>query len=675
MEKQLISKSYYHTFIEGINNVEPIKILGELYKQEQQNEMPELSYIRFAQGEVYFLNQDFETAIFKWENVSNELKPWAQKNIADAHVEMNLLAIAEDYYNAVETDSEVLETEVLLQLFSLYIQLDDHPKAVDAIKQAVELNPDYSDVTDMARVFFEDQQDWDNAVELAVNEAKRTESLSWFVTLEEYVEDGHTAHIHPSYFSEVILPLYHIDQNRFESLATALWNSYQQNDLYFTWLEEINNLLVVQEPERSNTWSKLSNQFRVTYFELMNGKYLIHEFSYLIPTYLTNWMKLATASDAIIASSAVLSWNEIYPANLEASTINMAEGLLNQSDRYQEGIKDGVELYESVMKWADAEGLIVDKRNQWIISELQDLHQYHLMITGTETSGKGVFINTVLEEELSEEAANATVLYKDADNAKIHAITDEEERMIAEHNDFKETIKKEQTFISCRMPVSFLNENKLSLIDAPDLTNQDKFRSKANHYLNLADGLLFVINTDSNLTSNELDQAVKIKDQIPDLPIHFILCKSESNLDSQVAMERTEAMINRIHAYFPNAKAFTFSANEGRKNQMDQFSAFIQTIKNGHNIEEGRTASILYYIKKSIEFLLDRREEEEYSLMNKVEWNEEVVTKLKGAQHQLHDIEENSDQVINKSYNKIIEKWRQDLTMKLQELIRNSADW
>ncbi|KAB8127039.1 GTP-binding protein [Gracilibacillus oryzae] len=668
MEEQLINKSYYQTFTDGIQQVEPIRILGELYIDEQQKEMPELSDIRFAQGEVYFLNKDYEAAIFKWENVDNELEPWAQKNIADAHVKMNLLAIAEDYYNAVETDSDVLKTEVLLQLFSLYIQLGNHGKAVDSIKQAVDSNPDYPEVTDMARMYFEEQQDWVNAVELAVNEAKRTESLAWFVVVEGYVEQGHTENINPDYFNEVLMTLYHIDHNRFESLTTALWSSYRQNDLYFTWLEEINHILLSADPGNSYVWSKLSNQYRVTYFELLTGNYLIKEFSYLIPNLLTNWMKISIASHAAIASAAVLAWSEIYPSNIEASIVNRAKSLLSDAAYYPHGINDGVQLFESIIKWAEREGLLMDTRYQWIVDELTDLNQYNVMFTGTEVNGKSSFVNMLLNDELSDNAANATVFYKDADNAKIVAITGDEERNIAEHGDFNEATKDVQTLISCEMPVSFLQNNQLSLIDAPKLT------SEGNHYVNAADSIMFVLNADSNLTGNELDKAVKIREQAPDLPVHFLLCEMDRNTDSQEAMERTERITSRIHAYFPGAKTFFFSMNEDRNHQLDEFSSFIQSVQSGHTLEEERTTKILYYIKKSLEFLLTKREEAEHSLMDNIEWNEEKVTKLKGAQNQLGDIEENSVQVIKTSYLSIIIKWRQNLTKKLPELIQQSAE-
>lgn len=672
LEEQLISKSYYQIFMEGNENVHPIKVLGEVYMDEQQNEVPDLSYIRLAQGEVYFQNKDFEVAIFKWENISNELKPWAQKNIADAHYELDLLAIAEDYYKAVETESDALKTEVLLQLFSLYIQRGKLKVAVDSIKNAVDLNPDYPDVTDMAQAFFEDHQDFGNAVELAVNEAIRTESLSWFGLLEAYAEQGHTAKIEPNYFSEALIALYNIDQARFETLSVALWKSYRQNDLYFPWLKEINHLNI--ELGRSHVWHELSVLYKETYFELINGKFLIREFSHLIPNYLTNWVKISIASDALVSSSAVLAWSEIFPSTLDASVVSKAESLLNQSVRYQNGMEDAFRLFESIMKWAEDEGLSLDERFEWMARELLDLNHYHLLIAGAATSGKSAFVNKLLDEELLEESTSATVLFKDADEAEIHAITDEEVRSISDLNDFRQSAKSEQTLIRCRMPVSFLNENKLALIDAPELTDKSKRRKNVFPYLHSADGLLFLLNADWDLSGKELDLAIRMSEQAPELPIHFLISKMDQIANRQEAMERLEKITSRIDAYFPDAKVLAFSTYDENENQLNEFSAFARSMMEGHNMEEERTSKILYYIKKSIKFLLEKRVEMENSFTDKIKWNEEIVTKLRGAHHQLSDMEEKKAQFIKKSFIKIKDELRQDLMIKTPELLRNCSD-
>ena len=72
------------------------------------------------------------------------------------------------------------------------------------IKKTIAANPDYPNVTEIARTFFEEQQDWNHAIELAVNEAKRTESLDWYEMLITYVENGVTRNHAPSYFSQAI---------------------------------------------------------------------------------------------------------------------------------------------------------------------------------------------------------------------------------------------------------------------------------------------------------------------------------------------------------------------------------------------------------------------------------------------------------------------------------------
>ena len=363
IERELINKSFYQTIIDKKTG-QPIQVLGEIYMDEKEKEIPDFSSVRFAQGEIYFLNKDYEAAIFKWENVVDEnIKPWAQKNIADAHFELNLLELAADIYKTVITDSDVLNMEVLLQLFSVYKKLGKLEAAVDTIKNAVTLNPNYSCVTEIAREFFEEYEDSVNAVELAVNESIRTKSLSWFAVLEEYVEQSLTNNIEPSYFNEALMTLFNIDKFRFERLATALWNSYKQNNYYFQWLKEINYLLLNNNLEGSYIWKTFPNLFKESYYELISGKFLIKDFSEVIGSHLANWMKISLDSDAFICSSATISWDEIFPLHLDDSLVSEAENVLEGSSWDQNGIEGGMRLFESIKKWADEEGLLLEEPN------------------------------------------------------------------------------------------------------------------------------------------------------------------------------------------------------------------------------------------------------------------------------------------------------------------------
>lgn len=360
-ENELLKKSYYQTIIDHDKKEHPIRALGEMYKEEMQKEQPELSSIRFAQGEVYFLNHDYETAIYKWQHpLDEELIPWAQKNIADAHVELGLLDYAEKLYKEVVTESVTLKTEVLLQLFNLYIRQENQEKSVEIIKTAVQLNPDYPDVTTIARNHFEDIQDWNSAVELSVNEAIRTESDFWFDMLEGYANRGLASNCDPNYFNEVLASLYFIDKYRFERMTEVLWNNYKESDNYLAWLEEMNQLLLNQTNESSYHWEKLPTLFKEAYSELMSGRFLIKDISKVIQNHLTNWFELSSGSDKHLASAAILAWNERFPFELNAILVGEAEQQLSNSLIHSNGAQIGKELLESLKTWAAKEGLLED---------------------------------------------------------------------------------------------------------------------------------------------------------------------------------------------------------------------------------------------------------------------------------------------------------------------------
>lgn len=359
-ENELIMKSYYQSIIDENKEEHPIKMLGEMYMEEMKKEQPELSEIRFAQGEVYFLNHDYEAAIHKWQHpLDSPFVPWGQKNIADAHMEMGLLDDAEKFYKEVDTDSVILQTEVLLQLFSLYIQKGQQEKSVDTIKQAVQLNPDYTDVTEIAKHYFENIEDWDSAIELAVNEAIRTQSIDWFEVLEGYADRDLTANHRPNYFHHLLETLFAMDKHRFERLTDKLWKSYQQSDFHLNWLEEMNLLLLEQDlDDDAYQWEKLPSLFEEGYFYLISGKFFINDISNLMKDHLMNWQAMSSASDRLTSSTAILAWNEHFQSELAAGLVNEAENGFEDANPNQQGREEGIELFDSINRWAEQEGLL-----------------------------------------------------------------------------------------------------------------------------------------------------------------------------------------------------------------------------------------------------------------------------------------------------------------------------
>ncbi|WP_102261557.1 dynamin family protein [Mesobacillus jeotgali] len=679
-EEQLIKKSYFETYMESGNRTHPVHVLGELYLEEQKNDMPDLSYIRFAQGEVYFHNKDFEAAIFKWENITNEFEPWAKKNMGDAFLELGLLTSAEELYLSIETESNVLKIESGLQLLSLYIEQGKLEKAVAVIKKSVSLDPDYPGVTEIARAFFEEHQDWDNAVELAVNEGVRTGSPKWFDVLNQYVEQGHTAQFAPDYFNEALSVLFQVDRGRFEQLAVSLWESYKGQSSYMTWLREFNQLFSGMDGNRKDGWTHLSAVYQDTYFELINGDRLIKEISPLIPELLTNWLKITSPVNSLVSASSIIAWNEVFPGTITSSAIHDAENLVLNSREYHDGYEDSMQLFKTIIEWAGNHEIEVGNRIKWMVQELQESNVHNLLIAGITGNGKSSFVNTIVGEELITAPTAAVIRFKNEENPEIQEITDTDVRRITDIEDFKEAAgvrrqtHKNETIIDFKAEFPFLREHELALIDTPGINSNNYDKHPLYNYLRFADGLLFVLNANDPFTEKEKEILSKISEYFPDLPIHFLLNKIDVIYSQQEAIDVFDQTLAEISQYYPDSKMFAFSSNYDKGKQLRDFSDFIQTNRSTVDFEQERTAKLQFFVRRAITYLLDKRIEIENNHTESISWNEEMVSKLNGAINQLGDIEEEKSSSIQKSYRKIKDETRAEIIEKIPELLRGCSE-
>lgn len=661
IDEKLINKVYYQTLIDGKEDLHSMKLLGDLYMEEQKKELSDLSYIRFSQGEVYFHNRDYEAAIFKWENISNELEQWAKKNMADAYFELELLSTAEDIYQTIYTDSEVLKTEVLLQRFTLYIEQGKLERAVEVIKEAVSLSPDYSEVTEIARSFFEEYKDWHNAVELAVNEAVRTGNLQWYDILHTYVEQGRTMKMPPSDFSEVLHTLYKADLIKFEALTVSFWKCYKNSEFYFSWLKEINHILLHKEGSKAHLWREVSELYHNTYFELIAGKYLIKELSHLIPNHLTNWLKLTEASQPLFAAASTLAWSEIFTSGIEPEVINKAESLLKRTARNGDELEEGYRLFESIVLWAKKNGIELGKRFGWMVEELLDLNAHHILLAGTDHQSKLNFIQSTIGRNTMHELTSIPTIFKDSDTIELMEISDEEFREIS---NFSEHIIHPQAIIQYRQPMSFLRDNEIAFIDTPSISKKYKFRNEVFQYLQLADSLLFILDSNELFSENELEIALKIREKAPNLPIHFLINSTEQEVIDQVSAQ--------VHTYFPKVKILAISA---AGIELKDLAAFITEIKSNRNLKEERTSKVHHYIRKTIKYLLERRVEMENSFIDSIKWNEEMVTKLNGATNQLSDLEEEKIRTLKRAFRQMKDDTKLSLMEEIPQLLRACSEF
>ncbi|RDE31537.1 GTP-binding protein [Parageobacillus thermoglucosidasius] len=677
LENQLIKKRFYETLIEA-NETNPVRVLGEAFQAGHKDGEADISTIRFAQGEVYFHNKDYEAAIFKWENVHNDLEPWAKKNIADCYYELGQLSTAEEIYQSIDTESSVLQSEIALQLFSLYIDEGSLEKADQVIKKAVSFNPDYPNVTDIARAFFEKHKDWKSAIELAAAEAIRTESPQWFDILKTYAEQGLTNIFEPHYFSKCLVALHRVDQARFEQMVQALWNGYKNEHSYFSWLREFNHLFFDLDTSRKQSWKDLSALYQEAYFELIDGKYLIKELEEIIPSLLTNWLRIADNSHALFASAAVLAWSEKFPSSISPGVVDDAENLIFRSRNEVDGLEYSLTLFDSIVKWAEAQHVNPSHRFRWLIRELVDFETHHLLVAGTSGNGKSAFINSVLGENIQTAPTSSVIVFKGDEETEIRKISDEELTAFSSFDEFQEAADRrlnkafDNAIIEFSLPAPMLQENRLALVDTPGFSDRNGMEEVLK-YLHFADSLLFVLDANDPFTEKEQEILMQIREYAPHLPIHFLLNKIDEIYDEHEAASIVEDTRSRVRAYVPGARVFAYSSRLRSRKQQNELAEFLKNLSRPI-AEDERMEKILIFIRQLISHLLDKRAEMENSLAESIKWNEEMATKLSGAIHQVTDLKEEKARIITRTFHKVLEEIRADLSENIPKILRETSD-
>lgn len=658
-EEQYIQKTYYETFLQEKEGKHPISVLGEAYLEEQEKDIYDLSYIRFAQGEVYFRHKDYEAAIFKWENIDNELAGWAKKNTADAFFELQQLSTAEEVYKAVHTDSPCLKAEVALQLFSLYIKQGNISSADAVIKNAISMNPDYPEMTAIARSFFEEHNDWHSAVELAVNEAIRTEGIDWFEILKGYIDAGVAADITPAYFMEGLFTLSTIDKFLFEQISASLWNSYRDSGLFDEWIEKINLLILEIEVKREEQWTKLSPLYRETFEGLVSGNRFLKELRMIIPDLLKAWLKITDSRHAVYASSALLSWEEMYPKSINGRSVRDASELIAGTHPKRDGYEKSLSLMNEIIQWTKDHEVSVDSRYQWILNELQDTSIQHVLVSGSSEQEVFSLIERVTGGNILTELPSTPVFLKNNNRTEFRKISDKGIETLNGHEVFIEESKLLRqpgtVWLQYEQPALFLQENSLSLLLASNSTSDS--------ILNITDSILYVIDGEERLTEQVFQGLVKLKEKDPDLKVNVLLFVKQGKIQENTVSE-TKTLINR---YFPEAKVFQASSHE----DLSAIARYHFTTPS----EEERTGKLLYFIKDILKDLLRQRVDRENNLIDSIQWNKDMEKKLNGARLQIQDLELEKAVAIKQAFIEKREEVQNRILEDIPQLLKECSDF
>lgn len=678
-EEQLIEKTFYRTYLQERDEKHTVHELGQVYYDEQSREESfDLSYIRYAQGEYYFHAQDYETAIFKWENIKNELEPWAKMNIGDAYYQLGLLSAAEDMYTSIETEELTLQSEVTLKLFFLYTEREKLEHAYDTIQKAVIIDPDYPEVTRTARDFYEEQNDDEHAVKLAVREAIRTQKEEWFSVLTSYVKEGKTKIFSPDYFAEVLLAMYEASRPSLISFIGALWDSYKKEDSYLHWIQTINEMVLsTVEYKEDADWNQIVELYDQTFKELTDGRYYLKELQVVIPHLLACWLKLSTRATSLSPAATVLAWNEIFPGQIIQDAVYTAEEVIFEVEHNQNGSEQALQLFKTIKNWAETHSLEVDKRVSWWLEELINSNiKQHFLLMGEESSGKTTFVNSLLGDKFFKGSSSAFVVLHDDDELTMSQITSSGHRYLEDQRELvKEMEVNPSSLFQVMRPCIFLNEHQCALIDSPSIHKNQETRNELFNTSLLADGVLYILDGSSPLSENESDILYQLKKFAPDVKVHFILNK----VDLIASDAHTQAVMNEIKSkiadIYPEAEILPYSSLHPFGQQLSQLNAFLSThfpyeIKEKR---EKRTANILTLIRKVLADLLQKRVDMEKGLIYSIEWNEDILVRLKGLTNKLSDLQYEKVDTVISAYKTLLKVSKAELTETIPKLLKESS--
>lgn len=101
----------------------------------------------------------------------------------------------------------------------------------------------------------------------------------------------------------------------------------------------------------------------------------------------------------------------------------------------------------------------------------------------------------------------------------------------------------------------------------------------------------------------------------------------------------------------------------------DDIKLFLQEFN-----EVERYEVMLQLIRKLLDLLLEKKEEQKKQLQTNINWHKEILSKLNGAVHQLDDLKFAKNKVIKKSFALNKEDIKNSIESKIPEILKSCSD-
>lgn len=666
IEDKLVTKTYFELFI-GDTDSHPIKLLGDLFLREHRKEIPDASHIRYSQGEVYYHHHDYEAAIYKWENVHNELRPWALKNCGDAYMDLELYESAEKVYQSIHTNSQVLQSEILLQLFYLYKKVNNMEKARVVIKELIQLNPN-PEVYKLALQFFENQEEFQNAIQIAMEAGNRLRELDWFIILKNYIDSNHTKNIAPSLFYHALKTIETLDYSFLEDFVESIVNSYSEHGRLIHAISEINQFFL-QMNKKSYKWEKLPKVYESVYKHLMSGNYTLKELDGMLQEFFAVWIELVDERNAMYAASSIFSWNEKFQSKLERGVLKKAEQMIFHSNPSIDVWKETESLHKQLFEWALKNRLQVDAKSQFLLDKLLCLEEKNIGVVSLAGVEQSIFINSLLNEPvLLDEESKVPSFFQDYESLVINEYYDEGTTYLDSIDSYSQLVCEKRrnldSLISVKLPNRSLREGSFNLIDIPQMNSISMKKEQIEIIYRFVDEFIFIFTEATNMRNQEVELIKHLIENYSESPITFIVFNC---LDDR----KRNRLIKDIQFYLPRVKITDYRTSNKSRKQL------ISLLKNTNHIDvlkKNREKKYLMVLKMVVENFFKQRERAEGHIADDIRHKVDVLSRLNGAFHQLADIEKEKAEKILSSYSMLKDLMKKEMENEISILLKRCEE-
>jgi tetratricopeptide (TPR) repeat protein/GTPase SAR1 family protein len=686
-ELKLAKKTYYQSLILlDQHTILTLKQLSEMLSSAADS--VQVNELRFIQGEIYFLFGDYESSIFKWMKVEGSLSEWAKKNIGDAYVKLNQFANAEVSFKSVQPKTKELSLEKLLALFSLYKRGMHQNLAIEAIEDALKIDPDYQQLSRMAQAYYEEIGSYEKAVKLTVYEYGRTKDSYWMQAINGYIESGIAEKVEPRYFFPMLPVLVYEESSVFHTFIISLWNRYEQTTLYMDWLEGLNSWFDLNHETITENFihEELLDYLESAFLHLTTGRYLLEDISDLVPDILVNSYYLLEKSNSYrhTICAAIVAWSEWVPGTLPKEIVEKSrkQVLGNKLSDLKN------ELKNNMYHWATEKNFSIDPLIDWWIQYFHDDQNVHLLIAGTFSNGKSSFINSILGEEIlltKDLPTTSTLIHLHfGKDTQFHRISEKEIEPFSKLEqlqafttiDHDHEEKQIEGIVDVALPSKFLEDKNVTFIDSPGFNDIRKDENPTKDFINLADAVLFVLSAEAPFRKTERDIMFELLEADSLLDVDFLLNKLDYIEEEEELEEVLDDVSRKIKKHFGNAVLIPYSSREP-ESYLESFGQFLQgksdTLRNSEGLFLGRSRKVIPWYNQLLDSFEREKEKAISRLKGMVEEQQDQIKLLQSIQEEVYKSKDELLGWIKSQYEVRKDRLIRDIQVKVPKTIKNCS--